>query len=88
MKNSELAAIILSLPQDANATILFDGAVHADVDAAWLSNGGDVVIAARWEPVYDDKNRQVGAVTSAENPYLSVAEMMGLPPKTDDDDLD
>ena len=85
MKNSELAAIILALPQDADAKILFDGAVRADVDAVWLSNGGDVVLAARWEPVYHDEDRRVGAPTEAEVKYIDVAEMMGLPPEPDDD---
>jgi hypothetical protein len=85
MKISEVAAIIATLPQDADAAILFDGATHAHVDAVWLAQSGEVVFADRSEPVYQDRDRMVGAVTQAENPYVRVEEMMGLPPLPDED---
>lgn len=43
------------------------------------------MFADRSEPVYQDRDRTVGAVTKAENPYIRVEEMMGLAPLTDDD---
>lgn len=89
MKVSDVAAIIATMPQDADAKILFDGAVHGNVDAVWHARSGHVVFADRHEPVSFDKDRKVDAPTEAAVPYLDVAEMMGLPPLPDDDeDLD
>ena len=86
MKNSELVAQLLKLPADAEAAIVFDGAVRVELDAVWLTRSGQIAVASAREYVTDDSDRTAEAPDRSVVRHLDIHAMLGLPePKSDFD---
>ena len=85
----DLIAALQALPPESEVVMLWDGDIRSDVDAAWLTQGGQVAVGPSWEQIYRDSARCAGAVSASEKRYLEVGEMMGLktPATLTDQDL-
>lgn len=71
MKVKALIQALLGLPQDADVTLLWDGAPRSDADGAYLAKSGEVVIGPSTEPAYNDEDRPDGAPTEEEDGYYA-----------------
>lgn len=88
MKNADLVARLLALPADADVAFMYDGHVRIPDFGVWHAQSGDIMLGGLGDPVYDDRNRMVGAPTEKQSQYLAIHEMLGLPAPRDEDDAD
>ncbi len=60
MKTHELIQKLLQLPQDAEVSIVYDGADRMDVDHIWLSQKGSILLSGSNNPIYETEDRPEG----------------------------
>ena len=74
MKVNRLIELLQLLPQNADATYLYDGFIRPDVEHVLLSRDGRVLLACDEEVVYETSDRPIGAPTSEEKPYWETGD--------------
>ena len=78
MKVFELIEQLKRMPAYAEVNMHLDGISIIAAEAVWLTQRGNVSIGEIYDSVYNDEDRIAGATLSANDPKLSVSEMLGL----------
>jgi len=75
MTVAELIAALQALnAPDAEVYPIYDGGCLIEIDRAWISKGGYVILAAPWSTVYGDEDRPVDAPLQSVDRYWRPVE--------------
>jgi hypothetical protein len=69
MNVAQLISMLNVVPPEAVVTFLYDGGARSEVNQAWLSRGGHVVLSDNREVCYNTEDRPTSAPTAEQVQY-------------------